>query len=276
MFKKTAKIIPIFYFLLFLSIWAMPFAASAADFSLDFLTEETSNPGEFVNNVYKFALGISGAAAFAVIIYGAILYTASAGNSSKQQEAKEWIKGAVFGVILLLAAYLILYTINPNLVNLANPDLEELNITDVSNISGAIDLTDFLSPEEIREKSLKDQENRNMFFLLGISVNNSFPVTDLSGLRQKTIDEIKDIGSKVGYSNITITGGTEAGHADGDSDHAGGYKFDLRTDADLHNYIINNFEYVPDEEKSHGVFQYVAPSGAIYTRELNHWDVLVK
>ncbi len=103
--------------------------ALAANLNIDFLTSESGTPGEFVNNFYKFALGIAGVAAFAVIIYGAILYTTSAGNPSRQQDARSWITGAIWGVVLLLAAYLILYTINPDLVNLTSPSLEQINPT---------------------------------------------------------------------------------------------------------------------------------------------------
>ena len=124
--KKTISIllfiVPILFFAsgLFLG-------ASAADVNINFLTQESENPGEFVNNFYKFALGIAGIAAFAVIIYGAIIYTTSAGNPSKQQDARSWITGAIWGVVLLLAAYLILYTINPNLVDLTSPTLNQIN-----------------------------------------------------------------------------------------------------------------------------------------------------
>lgn len=126
--KKTISIllfiIPILFFAsgLFLG-------ASAANVNINFLTQESESPGEFVNNFYRFALGIAGVAAFAVIIYGAVLYTTSAGNPSKQQDARSWITGAIWGVVFLLAAYLILYTINPDLVNLTSPSLEQINPT---------------------------------------------------------------------------------------------------------------------------------------------------
>lgn len=258
MFKKTAKIIPIFYFLLFLSIWAMPFAASAADFSLDFLTEETSNPGEFVNNVYKFALGISGAAAFAVIIYGAILYTASAGNSSKQQEAKEWIKGAVFGVILLLAAYLILYTINPNLVDLTSPELKKPSIPE------AVDLPNIVAPDsELAEFDIRVKDDS----------------VDLNGIRYSVKSELKDLAQEIGGANIVITSGRDSYHASGEYSHSTGYKVDLRLEPVLNDYILANFTRPnPSVRSSDGAELYVSPfnPNAVYALEYDHWDVVVK
>ncbi len=91
------------------------------------VTSNTSS-GAFVSGFYNFALMIGGVLAFGAIVYGGILYAASAGNPSKQSEGKEWVKSALLGLLLLAGSYLILYTINPNLVNLNLPTLEAINI----------------------------------------------------------------------------------------------------------------------------------------------------
>jgi hypothetical protein len=68
------------------------------------------------NNILNWAIGIGSVVAVGVIVYGGILYTASAGKPSMQEDAKEWIKSAIYGLLLLFASYLILNTINPALV----------------------------------------------------------------------------------------------------------------------------------------------------------------
>jgi len=80
----------------------------------------TSGPGSLVNNFYTIALGLAAASAMGVLIYGAILWTVSGAVATKK-DAMDWIWGAIWGFVLLIAAYLILYTINPNLVNLSSP-----------------------------------------------------------------------------------------------------------------------------------------------------------
>jgi hypothetical protein len=87
-----------------------------------------TSPGAFVSGFYNFALMIGGVLAFGAIVYGGILYAASAGNPGKQSEGKEWVKSALLGLFLLAAAYLILFTINPNLVNLNLPTLQAISI----------------------------------------------------------------------------------------------------------------------------------------------------
>ena len=80
----------------------------------------------YLNNIYKFAVGIAGLLALGMIVAGGVYYTVSAGSSDKQKEAKDMITSAVLGVALLLGSYLILKTINPQIVTL------DLNFTDIS------------------------------------------------------------------------------------------------------------------------------------------------
>ena len=76
---------------------------------------------DLVGKFYGYALAAVGVAALGAIIYGGILHTVSAGSASQQTEARAWIWGAVTGVALLLGAYLLLNTINPELVKLKEP-----------------------------------------------------------------------------------------------------------------------------------------------------------
>lgn len=70
----------------------------------------------FISSVYSFALTVVGIAVFVRILYAGFLWLTAAGNASKAGDAKNKIQSAVIGAILLFAAYLILYIINPDLV----------------------------------------------------------------------------------------------------------------------------------------------------------------
>jgi|GEM_PF-3779137 len=78
---------------------------------------EITGLGQYIQTVYRFSLGIGGLFAMLFTVYGGILYTVSAGNPSKQSEAKDIITNAVWGLVLLLGAFLILNTINPKLIS---------------------------------------------------------------------------------------------------------------------------------------------------------------
>jgi len=88
----------------------------------------TVGPCGWIVNFYTFALIIAGILAFGAIVYGGFKYATSAGNASKQSEGRSWIWAALIGVLLLGGAYLILYTINPNLVKCSLPMLSGVNI----------------------------------------------------------------------------------------------------------------------------------------------------
>jgi hypothetical protein len=88
----------------------------------------TSTPGAYIANFYQFALMVGGVLAFGVIIYGGVRYMASAGNPSGQSDAKEWIEGALLGLLLLVGAYFVLNVINPQLLNLKLPTLTQANV----------------------------------------------------------------------------------------------------------------------------------------------------
>ncbi|WP_086827213.1 hypothetical protein [Allokutzneria sp. NRRL B-24872] len=66
---------------------------------------------------------------------------------------------------------------------------------------------------------------------------------------------------------LNVTGGTETGHASGTYSHWNGYKLDFGLSSCLDNYVKGNFASI-------GGSKWKAPSGNIYYREGNHWDVV--
>lgn len=80
-----------------------------------------SNIASYIVRIYWFGVGIAGMLAVGMIVAGAIYYSVSAGNPDKQRDARGMITGALWGVALLLGSYLILNTINPQIVALEAP-----------------------------------------------------------------------------------------------------------------------------------------------------------
>ncbi|MBI4993839.1 hypothetical protein HZC33_02710 [Candidatus Wolfebacteria bacterium] len=79
-----------------------------------------------INTIYNYSLAAAGVAALAVIIYGGILWITSAGSPGKIEEAKEYITGAIYGIILLASAALLFNTINPQIAALPEPKITRL------------------------------------------------------------------------------------------------------------------------------------------------------
>lgn len=72
--------------------------------------------GDYINGLLTFAIGIAGALAVVMIVVGGIQYM-STDNFGEKMEGKGRIKNAVGGMLLLLGAYMILNTLNPNLID---------------------------------------------------------------------------------------------------------------------------------------------------------------
>lgn len=71
---------------------------------------------DYIVAIYNFALMIIGLICFGAIIYGGIRYLTSAGKPAAMADAKDQIFAALLGLIILFSAYLILTTINPELI----------------------------------------------------------------------------------------------------------------------------------------------------------------
>ncbi|HLD22155.1 MAG TPA: M15 family metallopeptidase [Patescibacteria group bacterium] len=102
----------------------MPAIACAADkVTLEIgigKTFQVANLTEYITNLYKFLVGTIGILSAAMIMLGGLQWAAAAGNSSQITEAKTRIIDAFIGLIIALSSYVILYTLNPDLVVLKN------------------------------------------------------------------------------------------------------------------------------------------------------------
>jgi hypothetical protein len=124
---------------LFLAAAAYPALAVNIDTTLPGLTNNggaATNPCSYIFSFYTFALMIGGILAFGAIVYGGVKYTMAAGNPSGQSEGKEWVKGALLGLLLLVGAYLILNVVNPDIVKCTLPTIG--GITNGTGGSGVV------------------------------------------------------------------------------------------------------------------------------------------
>lgn len=70
---------------------------------------------------YYFVISISGIAAFVMLVWGGFTWLTSAGSPAKITDAKDRIYSAFLGLLLILASYLIIQVINPELTVLRLP-----------------------------------------------------------------------------------------------------------------------------------------------------------
>ena len=89
--------------------------------------------GTYLSTLYTYAIGVAGVLAVIMFAIGGIHYM----FPGKESKGKEFMTNAVFGIILALAAYLILNTINPDILK--------------SNISLPTGTTTAVAPPPVQE-----------------------------------------------------------------------------------------------------------------------------
>jgi hypothetical protein len=98
--------------------------------------------------------------------------------------------------------------------------------------------------------------------------------TDVVGLRRSVFDELDYVVANTD-GTVTITGGTEGGHASGPYSHGNGYKVDLRKSANVNAMVANEDLFRRSGTRSDGAPRYInRQTGAEWYDEGDHWDIV--
>lgn len=185
----------IFIFFLFVSFFLIPqviLADGSATRTLEIVypqipgvsTPEYVSTGlpEYVNYLFRFAVIIIGILIFGVLVYSGINYLLSFGNPAKLSDAKQGITAAGFGGLILLGAYLIFNTINPQLLILTPPEIGALKAVITPGV--------YICNYNLDEKG----------YDIGNIIINYMQVSDLN-LRTEAAEKLKTSMGKAGDDN---------------------------------------------------------------------------
>lgn len=95
----------------------------------------------------------------------------------------------------------------------------------------------------------------------GCSDKNNPTCTSFDGIYSGTVSGVVTLKGACGCT-ITITGGTETGHASGTYSHANGYKVDIAKNTAINSYVKSAFTQIAN--RADGYPQWQAASGNIY------------
>jgi|GEM_PF-2889721 len=70
-----------------------------------------------INQIYVWSLGVAALLALMMMVIGSYYYMTAAGNAERSAKGVEIIWSSIIGIAILFGAYLLLNTINPQLVN---------------------------------------------------------------------------------------------------------------------------------------------------------------
>jgi len=83
--------------------------------------EKVTDIAAYIALIYKYTVGAAAVLAVVMILWGGIVYLTAGGLPDKINQAKEYISNALIGLVLLYTSYLLLQTLNPDLVKLRMP-----------------------------------------------------------------------------------------------------------------------------------------------------------
>jgi hypothetical protein len=72
--------------------------------------------GDFLSQAFQFGLAIAAALAVVMIVWGGVEIMLSE-SMFKKEDGKKKINDAIWGLVLAIVSWLILYTINPDILN---------------------------------------------------------------------------------------------------------------------------------------------------------------
>jgi hypothetical protein len=106
-------------------------SASALEVSLPGLP---SSPTviEYAAYFFNLAMAIGASLALVSIAIGGTYYLTSFSKGNYMSQGKEWVRAGILGLILLLSAYLIAYTINPDLLSFKLPGLPPIRFLGIT------------------------------------------------------------------------------------------------------------------------------------------------
>ena len=122
---------PFLAFLVFLSIFVLSWCmfntttyAASAPLEYELLVDDIPGletavtPGEYLSGMVKLIIGLTTVLAVLMMVIAGIEHVGGAAKESSRSAAKERMWGALLGLILALISYIILNTINPDLLTI--------------------------------------------------------------------------------------------------------------------------------------------------------------
>jgi len=107
---------------------------------------------DYIKYIFYLAIAISGLLAFGALVYGGVRWLASGGNPASMSDAKDQIFAGILGLVILLSSWLVLNTINPQL--LVFKELEAEKVEEVPLPTGVRGATIFYAEKDLQNPVL--------------------------------------------------------------------------------------------------------------------------
>lgn len=127
-FNKKIKLVFLLALLLFVLGADFVFALELNYPSIPGIAPPSEQIPNYVQYIIALVIIVSTIIAGFIFVIGGVLYIFSGGSAQRTASAREQMTAAVLGLIILLSSYIILKTINPQLIIIDLPTIGEINI----------------------------------------------------------------------------------------------------------------------------------------------------
>jgi hypothetical protein len=249
-----------------------------------------SNPlGTYLPIIFNLAIGLSAVFAVLMIVIGGLQYISS-DAIQKKSEGKERIKNAVISLVLVIGSWLILNTINPNLLDI-NLVINPATASNSTGTLGTLNLNGTIINLNTNDQLVSENWAATKFAEGGFTIKSSGNCTDptnpsctsVAGMHSDTVAGLIALRMMCGSNceQLVITGGTEVGHAEGGLSHESGFKADIsNTQGDgaaFNNFIGNLVQLQNNVPMTTGGFYNISVGPLNYQvhPEGDHMDIVV-
>lgn len=237
-----------------------------------------TNIQTYISGAFDLAIAIAAILSFVMLVYGGFKYTTT-DSLGEKSSSRDTIENAIAGLLLAIGAYVILYTINPQILDfkLTTPGLPPYSrityaemLSDIKAINSASNSGRVASGSDLLSgQSLIDDNNKRFALAaMGVDVNNppctterTRNCTDVNLLNSQMITAIGSLSTsactgKNGQGScslqcgnigkggtpcaVTLTGGNEAGLHNAGTSHASGNTADFAPTSVLNKYLIGD------------------------------------
>ncbi|MEK7579153.1 MAG: pilin [Patescibacteria group bacterium] len=234
---------------------------------------KTYTPGNlagYLQGIFRLGIGIAVTLAILILVKNGIQWMVS-DVAGKKEEVKDWSWDAILGLLLAFSAWLILSTINPDLVKFklvqTIKDAKEQALR--PPVGGTVTTVGKPWPDDSKERGLLDAG--------GVHVKTPTCKTDVqkgctsvAGLSQTSISKLIQLKAKC-KCEVFISGGTEYWLH---KTHGGNNTVDIRNYADLAAYLGGMGEKCGDTKPKDGLtFHWEDKSCPWATAGDGHWHV---
>jgi len=243
------------------------------------------NIGSYIQGMFKLMIILTIFLSIVFIVLGGVQYVTTDSLRNKS-DGKKRIQDAVIGLILAIVSWLILYTINPNLISF-NFDFNFQGTPAVTSPTGGAPGNNGITTGPNPPTGGLSNDAAIAALGTGFTVTSSGNCdnqqdpncTSLQGLQSSTIAGIINLKDHCpGCDNLVITGGTEVGHDSGPLSHADGYKLDISDSAGsgaaLTQYLNTQLNS-PQLNKWYNVTIGNTSYYMAHETDPNHWDIRV-